>query len=54
MEARSCNHYCSGKAISSVYCKCLFVALGIQLVMRMRHIVICDLPHSATFFHIAS
>jgi hypothetical protein len=31
---------------------CVFVALGIQLAMRMRHIAICDLPHAKIFFHI--
>jgi hypothetical protein len=30
----------------------VFVALGIQHAMHMRHIVICGLPHSTIFFHI--
>jgi hypothetical protein len=30
IEARSCNHRYSGKAISITYSECVFVALGIQ------------------------
>jgi len=30
----------------------VFVALGIQHAMRMRHIFICGLPGSTLFFHI--
>jgi len=32
---------CSGKAISIPYSECVFVALGTQHAMRVRHIVIC-------------
>ena len=31
---------------------CVFVALGIQHAMRLRHIIICCLPHSKIFSHI--
>ena len=41
--ARPCNHCCSGKAISITYSECVFVALGIQHAMRVRHVVICNL-----------
>jgi len=32
----------------------VFVALDVQHSMHMRHIVNCDLPGSAMFFHIIS
>jgi len=33
---------------------CVFVTLVFEHAMRMRRIVICDLPRSAVFFHIIS
>ena len=49
-EARSCNHCCSGKAVSITYSECVSVALGIQLSMRMRHVVIYKLLRCTVFF----
>ena len=42
------------KTIRTTYSESVFVALGIQHEMRMRHIVICDLPGCAVFSHILS
>jgi hypothetical protein len=42
------------KAMSITQRECVFVALGIQHAMCMRHTLICDLPRSTTFFHIIS
>jgi len=48
IEARSCNHGCSG--ISITYNGSVSVPLGIQHVMRMRHTVNCDLSDSTMVF----
>jgi hypothetical protein len=53
-EVRSCNNCRSGKAPIITYYECVFVALGVQYAMRMRHIEICGLPGSKLFFHILS
>ena len=52
-EAHSSNDFCKGK-ISITYSECVFVVLGMQHSMRMRHIVICGVPGSTIFFHIIS
>ena len=44
----SCN-CCSGKAVGITQPECVFIALGIQRAMWMRH-VIRGLPRSAIFF----
>jgi hypothetical protein len=49
IEARTCNHCCSEKSISITYSECVFVALDIQLAMRMRHIVLRGVPGSTIF-----
>jgi hypothetical protein len=49
IETPSGNHCCSGKAIIITYSECVFVALGVQHAMRMRHIAVCGLSGS-TFF----
>jgi len=54
VEELSCNHCCSGTAISIKYYECVFVALGIKNVMRMRQIVICVLSCPTMLFHVIS
>jgi len=53
-EARSCNHCCSGKAVSVTYSECVFVVLGLQHAMCICRTVICGLPASTIFFYIIS
>jgi hypothetical protein len=54
IEARSCNHCYSGKAIHITFSECVSVALGIQHAMHMHYIVICGLSGSTICFHIIS
>jgi hypothetical protein len=54
MYVLSCNHCCYGKAISVTYSEGVFVALGIQHAMSMRHIVIYGLFGSTMFVHVFS
>jgi hypothetical protein len=50
IQARACNHCCSGQAMSITYCEYVFVALVLQRAMRMRRILICGLTHSTNLF----
>jgi len=46
-------HHCSsGQAISITHSEWVFVALGIQHAMKLRHIVTCSLSSSKIFSHI--
>jgi len=53
-QASSYNHCWRVEATIITYSGCVFLDLGIQHAMRMRHIVICGLPDSSIFFHILS
>ena len=50
-EVHLCNHCCSRRAINITYCKSVFVTLGMQHAMRMRHTVICDLSTLSHQWH---
>jgi hypothetical protein len=56
VEAPSCNHHCSGKAISITYSQFVSVAFFIQHAMCMPHIIVSSaacpaLPYISTLFH---
>jgi hypothetical protein len=51
IEVRTCSHCFGGKAISITQTECVFVALGIQHAVRMRHIVIVACPALQYFLH---
>jgi len=42
------------KTISITHYECVFVALGIQHELRLRHIIICGLPDCTILFHLIS
>ena len=48
------NHSYRGKAISSQYSECVFLALVIECVVRMGHIAGCCLSVCATYLHLIS
>ena len=50
IEARSCNHCCSKKAISITYSECVFVALFIQHAKRMRRNMSCVTCRALSYF----
>jgi hypothetical protein len=52
IEARSCDNCSNGKAVCITYSESVSVALGIQHLIHMSHIVICRLPGSRISFHI--
>jgi len=52
IEVQPCNVCWCGKALRFTYS--VFLVLGIQLTMRMHHIVICGLSGATIFFDIIS
>jgi len=47
-EARSCNRCCSAKSVSIAYSEYVFVDLGIQHAICLRHIACPDLQYFST------
>jgi len=54
IDARSCNHFCSEKSLSTTYSECVFVALVILHGKLTYYIDVCVLPRSTIFVHIIS
>ena len=49
IEAGSRSHCCLEESVSITYTECVSVALVIERIMRMRHIVICGVCGSTIF-----
>jgi len=45
---------CRAKSVSGTYTRCVSVALGTRYAVRMRHMVVCGLSGSTTFFNTIS
>ena len=54
IQVRSCNYFCSGKAISITFSVRVFALSGIHTTMRMRYAAMCGLPGSIIFFDITT
>jgi hypothetical protein len=52
VRVRVCNHFYREK--SNTFYEYVFVALGIQHAVRLRHIIICGLSGSTVLFYIIS
>ena len=53
-ERRSSDRCCSGKAMSNTCTERVFVALGMQLAMRMPHIVLSSVAFPAQLYIFAT
>ena len=53
-EASPFINFCSGKTIIITDFEFVFVALGIQYSICMRHIVTCSMYDPTVFFHVVS
>jgi hypothetical protein len=54
IQACSCNHCQMRRVMGITYSECVSAALSTQREIRMRHMVMCCLPRSATFLRIIS
>jgi len=58
IKVHSCNNCCNGRAINITYSEqvlhILLVALHIQNVMHMHHIIICSVSGYTVFLHVIS